>query len=165
METQLAPGDLLFTQTLTTTNILDQTYIPANDDPSEQVELNLRIEYQALSISKSDVDDLATVLLDANLPEGYISLPDLLVIKQATPVVMENPNQARWQFTAQRDPCDIAPAQAINLILGTTPALAIERLSETWPLLAAPVIQLNPRWWPRLPIIPSRISINAHPRR
>jgi hypothetical protein len=145
---------------------LDQTYIPANDDPSEQVELNLRIEYQALSVSRSDVDDLATVLLDANLPEGYISLPDSLVIKQSTPVVIENPNQARWQFTAQRViHADIAPARAINLILGTTPALAIERLSETWPLLAAPVIQLNPRWWPRLPIIPSRISINAHPRR
>jgi hypothetical protein len=112
------------------------------------------------------MDKLATVLLDANLPEGYVAQPDSLAIKQATPAVMESASEARWQFTAQRVViADIDPTQAINMILGATPSQAIERLGESWPLSTAPVIQLNPPWWPRLPIIPSRISIDAHPRR
>jgi hypothetical protein len=166
LEAQLSPGDLLFTQTLTITRVLEQAYTPADDLPSGQLELNLRLEYQALSASKSDIDNLATVLLDANLPEGYVSLPDSLVIKQITPVVIDSTNHARWQISAQRTLyADIPPSQAINLILGASPTQAAERLSATWPLSSDPDIRLTPPWWPRLPILPFRISIDAHSRR
>lgn len=165
LETQLAPGDLLFTQTLTITHSLEETFTPADQQPSEQLELSLRLEYQALSAARSDIENLATVLLDANLPEGNVALPDSLVIKQLTPVVMESPDHARWQFVAQRQQyVDIPPSQAINLILGATPAQAIQRLSAAWPESGTPLIRLTPPWWPRLPILPSRISIDAHPR-
>jgi hypothetical protein len=165
-EAQLSPGDMLFTQTLTITHILEQAYTPAEGQPSAQLELSLRLEYQALSASNSDIKDLATVLLDANLPEGYLPLPDSLVVKQATPLVMERPNLPRWQFSAQRTLYVAIPAtQAINLILGFSPAEAAERLRAAWPQSTPPVIRLSPAWWPRLPILPFRITIDAHPRR
>jgi hypothetical protein len=165
-EGQLNPGDLLFTQTLTITRVLEQSYTPAEGQPSGQLELSLRLEYQALSASISDIDNLATVLLDANLPAGYLPLPDSLVVEQASPVVMERPNLPRSQFSAQRTLyVDIPTAQALNLILGSPPAEAAERLKATWPLSTTPVINLSPAWWPRLPILPFRISIDAHPRR
>jgi hypothetical protein len=165
-EGQLSPGDLLFTQTLTITRVLEQSYTPAEDQPSGQLELSLRLEYQALSASNSDINKLATVLLDANLPKGYLPLPDPLVVRQVSPVVMERPNLPHWQFSAQRTLyVDIPSAQAANLILGYPLAEAVERLKATWPQSAAPVINLSPAWWPRLPILPFRIIIDAHPRR
>ena len=165
-EEQLSPGDLLFTQTLTITHVLEQSYTPAEGQPSGQLELSLRLEYQAYSASKGDIDNLATVLLDANRPEGYLPLPDSLVVKQVSPVVMERPNLPHWKFSAQRMLyVDIPPAQAINLILGSRPAEAAEQLRAAWPLSTAPVINLSPAWWPSLPILPFRIMIDAHPRR
>ena len=165
-EEQLSPGDLLFTQTLTISHVLEQSYTPAEGQPSGQLELSLRLEYQALSASNKEINNLATVLLDANLPEGYLSLPESLVVKQITPVVIERPNLPSWQLSAQRTLyADIPPAQAITLILGSPPAEAAKRLSAAWPLSTAPVVRLSPAWWPRLPILPFRISINAHPRR
>ena len=163
---QLSPGDLLFTQTLTIAHVLEQSYTPAEGQPSGQLELSLRLEYQALSASKRDIDNLATTLLDANLPDGYLPLSDSLMVKQVSPVVMERPNLPRWQFSAQRTLyVVIPPLQAINLILGSPPAEAAGRLRSAWPLSTAPEIRLSPAWWPRLPILPFRISIDAHPRR
>ncbi len=166
LEAQLSPDDLFFTQTLTITRVLEQSFTPAEDQPSGQLELNIRLEYQALSASKSDINNLATVLLDANLPNGYVSLPDSLVIRPVTYAVVENGNLARWQSSAQRVLyLDIPSTQAINSILGATPAQAAERLDATWALTEAPVIQLTPAWWPRLPILPFKISIDAYPSR
>jgi hypothetical protein len=165
-EGQLSPSDLLFTQTLTITHVLEQSYTPAEGQPSGQLELSLRLEYQALSASNSDINKFATVLLDANLPKGYLPLPDSLVVRQASPVVLERPNLPRWQLSAQRTLyADIPPAQTANLILGYPPAQAIARLRAAWPLSTDPVINLSPAWWPRLPILPFRITIDAHPRR
>jgi hypothetical protein len=166
LETQLTQGDLIFTQTLTITRMLEQSYTPADDQPSGQLELSLRLEYQAMSAARNDIDNLATVLLDANLPAGYAPLPDTLAVKQVTPVVIESANHARWQFTAQRLLSPVIPSsQAITLILGAPPAQAVKRLSDTWPLAEDPVIRLAPPWWPRLPSLPFRISINAQPGR
>lgn len=165
-EEQISPGDLLFTQTLTITHVLEQSYTPAEGQPSGQLELSLRLEYQALSTTESDINNLTTVLLDANLPEGYLPLLDSLSVKQVTPVVVERPNLPHWQISAQRTLyVEIPPSQAINLILGSPPAEAVERLDAAWPLSTPPVVRLSPAWWPRLPILPFRISIDAHPRR
>ena len=49
---------------------------------------------------------------------------------------------------------------AIQLSIGLTPERARSQLEDNLPVQQAPIISLNPKWWPRLPIIPFRIEIH-----
>jgi len=160
LATQLKPGDLLFTDTLTVTQVLDLEYTPEDDTPSGQLDLNLRLEYQAYHASYEDLTTLAGAILDANLPEGYQVQPDSLEISAASPPVMESPGVVRWRMAAQRRlQASISTTQAINLVLGLPPQEAASRLDKELPLNTPPSIRLIPSWWPRLPILPFRIRL------
>lgn len=163
VQSQLAPDDLLFTPTLTITKVLDETYTPSSDQPSEQLQLNLRLEFQILSVFRSDLENLAVVLLDTNLPNGFVPVPGDIVLRQDSPPIMEDGSIASWRVTAVRDlKADIQPAQVTNLLLGIPPDQAVARLSAALPMEAPPVIRLTPHWWPRLPVLPFRIVINEN---
>ncbi len=160
LQSQLAPGDLMFTPTLTLTQVLDIAYLPADEQPSGEVLLNLRLEYSALRTNRRTLETLANVLLDANLPDGYLAQVETLVIEQVTPPKMENPNVAVWQVKAQRSlQASIPIAQAINLVLGSPTQEARQLLEGKYPLTSQPVIRVTPAWWPRLPILPFRITV------
>jgi len=160
LSAQLEPGDLLFTPTLTVTQVLDLEYTPPDDQPSGQIELNLRLEYQAYHASQQDLEALAGVILDANLPKGYQVLADSLNVEAATPPVVESPGVIRWQMTARRTlQASIPSTQVVNLLLGLPPDEAAARLKDKLPLQGSPSIRMVPPWWPRLPILPFRIQV------
>jgi len=160
LKAQLNPGDLLFTPTLTVTQVMDVSYLPAEDQPSGQLQLSLRLEYQAYSATQDDLASLIRVLLDANLPEGYTPLPESLSIKSISAPAIDTGNIAQWRISASRNlQASIQPEKAINLILGSNPVQAATRLDTNFLLQGPPVIRLTPSWWPRLPILPFRISV------
>ena len=161
LKAQLNPGDLLFTPTLTVTQVMDVSYLPGEDQPSGELQLNLRLEYRAYSATWEELASLATVLLDANQPEGYTPLPDTLSFKTISAPVIDTSDIAQWRVSARRSlQASIQPEKAINLILGSNPARAAARLDEIFPLQSPPVIHLAPSWWPRLPILPFRITLD-----
>lgn len=160
LQSQLSPGDLLFTPTLSMTQVLEQVYDPAEDQPAGQLTLSLRVEYRAFMASNADLRSLTGVLLDANLPEGYIPQAETLAVDALTPPFLEKGGMIRWDLSASRRlTARIKPDQAIQLILGVDPQAASRRLSGSYPLKEQPAIRLVPSWWPRLPILPFRITI------
>jgi hypothetical protein len=162
LESGLTPGDLLFTGTLSITQVVEQDYLPAGDEPSPRLELSLRVEYQAYTAARADLDSLAGVLLDTNLPEGYTPLPDTLSIQVIQSPVLEADGLPGWRMSARRSlKAVVPPDQVTNLLLGATPAEAAARLQAAYPLDAPPAIRLLPDWWPRLPLLPFRIQITG----
>ena len=66
------------------------------------------------------------------------------------------------QLTATRTLMHVVdPFQTILLVRGRTPIQAVESLQSALPLSAPPEIRLSPPWWPWLPQIPIRISIDV----
>jgi hypothetical protein len=162
MESALNSGDLLFTGTLSITQVIEQDYKPAGDEPSPRLELSLRLEYQAYAAAGTDLDSLAGVLLDTNLPEGYAPLPDTLVIQVIQSPVLEADDLPVWRMSARRSLKAVVPPEGVtNLLIGVAPAEASARLQAAYPLDAPPTIRLLPEWWPRLPLLPFRIQITG----
>ncbi len=160
IQAQLSPGDLLFTSTLTITQVIDQTYAPAELQPADRLELSLRLEYQAQAVTAADQQALAAALLDASLPEGYAALPDSLRIQQLSQPAANAVQPLTWRAAFTRTvQARIPPARAAGLVLGHTPQTAARLLSAVLPLDAPPAVLLAPRWWPFLPLLPFRISI------
>jgi hypothetical protein len=156
----LGAGDILFTPTLTITQVLKSLYTPEADEPSAQVELSLQIEYSALSAAKSDLDTLSQVLLDANLPAGYTPLDGSLEIVMMTQPVIHADASLHWQMAATRRlAANIQSDRAVTHVLGLPPEQAGKRLQDEYDLASTPQIRLSPSWWPRMPFLPFRIRV------
>ena len=67
MRKELAEGDLLIADSLSLLRVIEESFLPAENQPADQLALNLRLEYQARLISAQDLTDLARAIFDANL--------------------------------------------------------------------------------------------------
>jgi hypothetical protein len=160
MERSIKAGDILFTPTITISQVIAQDYDPLDNLPSDQVSLNLRIEYEALFASQDDLTLLAGYALDASLPDMFLAQPDSLEIQFLNQPEIDGQGIARFAVQAQRQiKSRILAYQAINQSLGLSPENAAQKLSTTLPIRGQPVINLSPAWWPRMPVLPFRFDV------
>jgi hypothetical protein len=160
IQSGLAPGDLLLANQLGQIQTLEMIYDPPESQPANLLNLRLRLEYQMPIVRASDLNALATTILDANLPPGYAPLPGSLQIEHLTSPAREMPSSYRWQLRAQRQiRAQIEDERATQIAVGLSPSQAGQRLADALPLAKTPSILLFPPWWPRLPFLPFRISI------
>jgi hypothetical protein len=153
---QLSPGDLIFTSTLTVTQVLEARYDPPEGQPGTPLQLSLRLEFQALSASQEDMRTLANAVMDANLPPGFIPQPHSLRLS-----LLDLPDETlQWRLDARRTlMARLPPAQVAAATLGLSPQAAVKRLEASLALSAPPEIRLFPPWWPRLPLLPLRVTV------
>lgn len=161
LESLLPAGDILFTQTITVAQVIEQSYEPPENLPSDVIDLNLRLEFKALTASHADLEQLATYALDANLPNTFVAIPESLTINSITAPMIDENGWAVWKIRAKREMHARIPAsEAISLAMGLSPSTAMIKLQADLPLSGQPEIHLTPSWWPRLPFLPFRYDIS-----
>lgn len=162
MRTALKEGDILVSPSAELTQVLEEKYNPPPGEPGNEVTLNLRAEFSADYIALADILALARGILDASLPENFISSSNNITIEQITRLPTAAEGEFRWRVRASRTIVHQPEEdQVIALSLGTTPAQARKRLKETYSLHQDPQITLSPSWWPMMPILPFRISLTG----
>jgi hypothetical protein len=160
IQSNLDPGDVLLSEQLNQVQILEKIFEPPEFQPASQLNLRMRLEYQAPIVKESDLNSLAASILDASLPPGYVPLPGTLKIDNLTTPAGDDASTYQWQLKAQRQiGAQVLDEQATQLAVGLSPAQAGQRLVEALPLSEPPTITLFPSWWPRLPFLPFRISV------
>lgn len=162
IQASLSPGDLLLSAEPRLRATLEKKYTPAEPQPGNQLELVLRLEFEALVVSAGDLEALARQALSAALQSSYQPLPETLSLEHRNPPRLSAAReegrwamQASWQAIAR-----ISPQQAIRLALGLRPEQAARRLAQQLPLESTPQIQPIPSWWPRLPVLPFRFQVS-----
>ena len=160
LKNSLPPGDFLSIPSLELNRTVEQVYEPEQGAPSDTLTLHLRLEFSALVVRAAYLRQLAKGVLDAGLPAGYAPIPDTLVFEPVSEAVQEA-GSVRWNMAIQRMMVASFPErQAIETVVGLPPEQARQRLSALLPLAQVPEISLSPSWWPYLPILPFRISVN-----
>lgn len=156
----LEANDLIIPDSLQIVSILEENYQPAEDQPADHLELNLRLEFQALFISNQDLVQLAQMVLDSNLPAGFMKTSDTVDLEQITIPMLDDNGNLRWSIQAKREiQAIVKEPQAIQIVLGQTPQNAQYMLKTYLPIEAPIQMRLSPEWWPRLPILPFRILV------
>jgi hypothetical protein len=140
--------------------VLTETYYPPDLQPASQLELILRLEYEAPYVSAADRGAFAGAILDANLPSGYIPIPGSMIVENLSSPQFTNGSTASWRMQLRRDiHSEPSVIQAVSLARGRLPDNAAQQLEENMPLSSPPVIETHPSWWPIMPFIPLRITI------
>jgi hypothetical protein len=157
---RLAPGDLYFPDTTKVAQMLAETYLPAAGQTGETLSLTMNLQCQAQYASAADLDALAEMALDANLPKGFVpASPGVTSPGSSIPVTGAD-GITRWEMQVQRLLRARLDGLAVTqLAQGRRPAEAARRLSGAIPLAALPEIKMDPSWWPWLPVFPFRISV------
>jgi hypothetical protein len=160
MREDLAEGDLLITESLNLLKVIEESFQPAENQPADQLVLNLRLEYQARVVSAQDLFDLAQAIFDANLEPGFAPIEGSLQIEPITAPRSSGADAYTWQMHAyRRVRAQYPSSRVIQLVLGLPPQIAKERLQTALALEEPVRIRLNPAWWPRLPLLPFRVSV------
>jgi hypothetical protein len=162
LKEQLSPGDYLIPDSVHLMQTLEEAYIPADNSPTNQLTLNLRLEYQAAYISTKHLEELFYLVFDATPLENSESIPGSFAYE----IIPENDNPLSSsegiRVTGRRKVREtFKPAQIVAHVIGLTPEQAQKKLSDRYSLDNPALIQTTPKWWPRLPFIPLRITIRV----
>jgi hypothetical protein len=99
-------------------------------------------------------------VLNASLPEGFQPVPGSLQIEHLTQPASGQGGAFHWRLKARRSlQAQLTEAQAIQMLLGVAPSEAQKRLAAGLSLDSPARIILTPSWWPRLPVVPFRITV------
>jgi hypothetical protein len=162
MEATLATNDQLFSDTLKMEQILEENYDPPLGQPGKQVTLSMQVEFTASYASGEDLTELASTVLNASLPEGFVAMGAPLEFEALTPHLTDNDGITRWSVRASRQlERQVDTGKIIPLVQGRNPALATTNLKENLDVANAPEIRLSPEWWPWLPLIPFNITVES----
>jgi len=140
--------------------IIEEKYSSENTEPSDKLELELQIEFQALTAAGEDLYKLGMGVLEANVPEGYAAQPSTFDFENiSAPLIGKNGEyiwdmEAQWQVKAQID-----EAKTVQLVQWLKPGETEKAIVSQLPVQTPINVVLEPSWWPRLPILPFRISI------
>ncbi|NOY99851.1 MAG: hypothetical protein GXP40_11750 [Chloroflexi bacterium] len=156
----LDPDDLLFSETITLAEILDERYDPPEGQSGDRLTVTIRAEFSAEYAAAADLRELARAALAASLPEGFVPAPDSLTFEPVGALVTTSAGTTRWQMRVEQvlRPA-VGETQIIYLAQGRTPDSARRRLESALSLAAPPQISVSPSWWPWLPVAPFRFDV------
>lgn len=159
---ELAAGNLLFEKTIRLSQILREDYNPPAGAAGTTLTLTMQVEFAALYADESDVTRLALLALNASLPSGFSAASDAITVKTVTTPTLGADNSAKWTVRAERRIVQqINTAQVAQALQGLAARNVESQLEESLPLARDPEIQLSPSWWPWMPIVPFRISVET----
>jgi hypothetical protein len=157
----LSPGDLPFPDTIKTSQTLNETYQPEEGQPGETLTLNMQMEISIEYVQASDLNMLAATALDAGLTNEMLPVADTMNIVITNKPASRAGGVTNFEIHASRTlKPNINLSSTTRALQGLSPIEAGQRLESMLPLDSPPQIQLVPSWWPWLPFLQFRITIN-----
>jgi hypothetical protein len=160
MESRLTAGDRLIPKTVEIKNVLEERSEPEVNQPGDYLSLSMRVEFSGAYISGADLYSFSSAAMDVALPAGYQPVSGSYQVDGIGIPELKEDQTIHWNISAHRIiRRNLSEDQLVNLVAGLTPEQARQRLTQDTSLGGAPRFLLNPKWWPRLPIFPFRISV------
>ncbi len=157
-----AAGDqlTLIPSSLKLEKILADEHFPAIGEPADIIRIDLRLEFAALAVQEKDIEEVARLALDADLPVGQnFKTNDISITVLSVPTT-DADGIVRWTARASRT---IVPQmdveQIIQQLLGRPVQQAKEIIAAQVPLATQPEISQFPSFWNRLPYLPFRLHV------
>jgi hypothetical protein len=159
---ELAAGNLLFDKTVEIAQTLREEYDPPAGAAGTTLTLTMQVEYSAFYADASDVTQLASLALNASLPPGFSAASEALTVNRVTTPTLNADGSAKWTVRAERRIVQqINTAQVAQMLQGIGAQDVESQLEVSLPLAEDPEISLSPSWWPWMPIVPFRITVDS----
>ena len=157
----LSSPDVSFVDTLALAQTMTEDYAPAPGGAGAELSLDLAQDFQVGYASRADLETLGRAALDASLPPGYEAASSTITLIPLSQPVTGSDGVTRWQVRVERSMRSaIRPDEVIERVRGQSVSRAQAALGALL-LARAPEIRVEPAWFPFLPLIPLRISVET----
>jgi hypothetical protein len=152
--------DLILFDTLTVSEIKEETYDPPVGESGSSLRLTLAVDYQAEVVTGDDLRQLADATLMASVPSDFVPAQNSLkFVVQSTPVIGDD-DSISFELKAEQTLLRrIDETQVLEYVGGRSKENAIANLQAGLLLRQPPKVELSPAWWPWMPLIPFRIQV------
>lgn len=158
----------LFGETLRARAVIAEEQNPPVGQPGDPFELTLQIEFEAWAVHEDHVRAMAQAALDANLPRNYQAVPgtlDITLLETAPGAqhanrLLDQPLRQRILASRELEP-QLAKEGLIGLVKGRRVSRVEQMLQSSLTLSKPPRVQINPDWWPLMPLLPSSIRVEV----
>lgn len=144
--------------------VLTETYDKFVEEVADSLTLDMRVLARGIAIAEEDARRLALAALESSLSEGFLLLsqeieflPGGVTEASGEQVVLQI--AVRGQMMMRIDEGEIK-----EHLTGKSVADAVTYLGRRLELAEEPSVEVLPGWWPRLPLIPFRISLVVIPQ-
>lgn len=156
---QIAPADLLLADTLEVIKVTEENFVPAAGQPGKTLTLIMQVEFSARYVLADDLDQLTSDTLDTSIPNGFTPYR-AASLKALTKPLTDKEGVTHFELEATRTLLrHVDTLQVYSIVRGRQLKTVKNELTSTLLLRDDPVIELVPRWWPWLPLIPFNISM------
>lgn len=156
----LDPRDIILESAPGTLSVLEESFTPEEPQPSSDLSLLLRVEYQITVLRYQVLQQMGNDILGATLETGFQAQPETLTIQpQAEPQFNEDGTVVLDVLITRQVYSTAGQAQAFQGILGARPQAAAAMLTQALNLESPPQISIEPAWWPWLPLVEMRIDV------
>lgn len=140
--------------------VLREIPTPGLGEAGDQLSLDMEVEFEFLVVSRADLDAIARIGLNANLPPGFTGrYADISFTLVQSPELTED-GIANWKMTAVRViSADYLVEDIRNHLLGAPLQEAASRISDITGAVEKVEVTISPRWFPRMPLLPYQIHI------
>jgi len=160
----IGPEDILLTNPPPLEQMLEATYDPPPGQAASRLRLTLRAEYRARYVRAADLQQLANLVLNSSVPQGWLVSPNSLAFHVSATPVADASAAAHFALEVERTLLrQVDVRRAPLLVGGKSPAEAARVLGAQFPLAAPPQVVLQPAWWPWMPLIPFNVEVQLSP--
>ncbi|MEJ5202861.1 MAG: baseplate J/gp47 family protein, partial [Anaerolineales bacterium] len=159
--TESLSGRYVLPATLRLKEVLEETREPLEGQPGDYLSLKMRAEYTIWSVSRKDIEEVARLSLDANLPDNYQPVQNSLIVTSLSEPVLAD-HTVHWDiFAVRRVRGSFSSEELRSMLAGAKRESALSLLQNRVPTDYSPDIILHPAWWTRLPYLPGRIEFEV----
>lgn len=127
--------------------------------PADSVEITLELEVELLIYAEADLAEAVQAALTAR-SQGLLSVPGSEQAEVVGGTAPDAAGRARLRVRVTRAAFEPVEGAALTRrLLGQTPQQAAALLAEAVDLAQPPEIRLRPSWFPRLPLVATRIAL------
>lgn len=158
---QAAEGDIVFPATINRVRVVEETFSPPAGEAGEKLNLHLVAEFAISYSAHNDLLLLASMALNAAQPVNSRVVSDQVSLTRESDY-LASPGVIHWKVRVARDIQSLVdPGQVRAIVQGKTIHAAVGALSKFYGLGQAAIITVQPAWWPWMPFLPVRISIEG----
>ena len=144
--------------------VLTETYDKFVEEVADSLALDIRVWARGIAIAEEDARRLALTALESSMSEGFQLLSKEIGFRPGE-VTEAGGEQVVFQIIVRGQMMmRIDEGEIKEHLTGKSIADAVAYLGRRLELVEEPSVEVLPGWWPRLPLIPLRISLVVMPQ-
>jgi hypothetical protein len=141
--------------------VVQSQYSHFEGDVADTITLEMTLEFMALTLSTDDLQAIAIQSLSGDLPPGYQLVPESMIFEFARVSSLDMDEDPRMRIGVQVGSYKVINMGNIKrLIRGRQPSTAVGLLRDNFHLVSLPMLQIEPDWFPILPLLNERIELS-----